>query len=233
MLGRPPSDARVVKRDQKTAAVDKIDHIEIERCFRSASICFKHLWLVSGGCSRPSWTQSWSNQKGAGASVVDMPLTEWVSTLKRDELYSNLIGCSSGSSPPLGFYYDFINRLWAAPSPTATNVIRPSLPTRISLNPKSQNVIFSARRHDSVVFLLSYKEFQDPSLPVSVRDMGLDSAHDNYSTYELLLHDGIRPFVDPNRNRGVLPPFRRNLRSLLTAPLSARPYTVWLSGAIV
>ena len=35
-LGRPPSDARVIKRDRKTAAVDKIDRIEIERYFSIA-----------------------------------------------------------------------------------------------------------------------------------------------------------------------------------------------------
>ena len=47
--------------------------------------------------------------------LVKLSLTEWVEKLKGDELYSNLIGCSSGSSPPLGSYYDFIDRLWAAP----------------------------------------------------------------------------------------------------------------------
>ena len=47
--------------------------------------------------------------------LAKLSLTDWVNTLKRDELYSNLIGCSSGSSPPLGSYYDFIDRLWAAP----------------------------------------------------------------------------------------------------------------------
>ena len=47
--------------------------------------------------------------------LVKLSLTEWVEKLKGDELYSNLIGCSSGSSPPLGSYYDFIDRLWAGP----------------------------------------------------------------------------------------------------------------------
>ena len=47
--------------------------------------------------------------------LVKLSLTEWGEKLKGDELYSNLIGCSSGSSPPLGSYYDFIDRLWAGP----------------------------------------------------------------------------------------------------------------------
>ena len=47
--------------------------------------------------------------------LVKLSLTEWGEKLKGDELYSNLIGCSSGSSPPLGSYYDFMDRLWAAP----------------------------------------------------------------------------------------------------------------------
>ena len=47
--------------------------------------------------------------------LVPLSLTRWVEIIKEDELYSTLIGCSLGSSPPLGSYYDFMDRLWAAP----------------------------------------------------------------------------------------------------------------------
>ena len=39
-------------------------------------------------------------------------LTAWVELLKSDDLFALLIGCSQDSLPPLGSYYDFINRLW-------------------------------------------------------------------------------------------------------------------------
>jgi hypothetical protein len=39
-------------------------------------------------------------------------LTKWVDLLKSDDLLALLIGCSPDSLPPLGSYYDFINRLW-------------------------------------------------------------------------------------------------------------------------
>lgn len=39
-------------------------------------------------------------------------LTSWVATLASDDLLATLIGCAPDSLPPLGSYYDFINRLW-------------------------------------------------------------------------------------------------------------------------
>ncbi|GMQ60688.1 hypothetical protein AN1V17_50900 [Vallitalea sediminicola] len=39
-------------------------------------------------------------------------LTKWVHLLKSDDLLALLIGCTTDSLPPLGSYYDFINRLW-------------------------------------------------------------------------------------------------------------------------
>ena len=68
---------------------------------------------------------------------------------------------------------------------------------------------FSARRHDSVSFLLTYQEFRSHCYGLDVKNVCLDSAHDNYPTYELLSHYGIRPFIDLNSNRGrpeTLPP---------------------------
>ena len=39
-------------------------------------------------------------------------LTKWTGELKGDDLLAMLIGCSPDSLPPLGSYFDFINRLW-------------------------------------------------------------------------------------------------------------------------
>jgi hypothetical protein len=43
-------------------------------------------------------------------------LTNWVNLIKSDDLLALLIGCSPDSLPPLGSYYDFINRLWLCDS---------------------------------------------------------------------------------------------------------------------
>lgn len=42
-------------------------------------------------------------------------LTAWVKRLKSDRVLASLIGCSLNSLPPLGSYYDFMNRLWNNP----------------------------------------------------------------------------------------------------------------------
>lgn len=39
-------------------------------------------------------------------------LTKWVEILASDDILTMLIGCSPDSLPPLGSYYDFIDRLW-------------------------------------------------------------------------------------------------------------------------
>lgn len=41
-------------------------------------------------------------------------LTLWIDRLKDDRALAALIGCSTGSLPPLGSYFDFMDRLWAA-----------------------------------------------------------------------------------------------------------------------
>ena len=38
--------------------------------------------------------------------------TRWLNRLASDDLLAFLIGCSPSSLPPLGSYFDFINRLW-------------------------------------------------------------------------------------------------------------------------
>lgn len=39
-------------------------------------------------------------------------LTAWVKRLKSDRVLASLIGCPLNSLPPLGSYYDFMDRLW-------------------------------------------------------------------------------------------------------------------------
>lgn len=41
-----------------------------------------------------------------------LSVDSWVNTLAQDDLLAILIGCSPDSLPPLGSYYDFIDRLW-------------------------------------------------------------------------------------------------------------------------
>lgn len=43
-------------------------------------------------------------------------LTSWVARLKQDRVLAALIGCPLHSLPPLGSYFDLMNRLWTAPS---------------------------------------------------------------------------------------------------------------------
>ena len=271
--------------------------------------------------------------------LVPLSLTRWVSLIKEDPLFSALIGCPFGTAPPLGSYYDFMNRLWAAPAsdrysrnkafPSDKNKSRPQQPkgkgekapeskqgiTRrigdrfmsgkdghlnferflqeffftvavfpsmnCGLIPSDQLTVsgdgtavhthaspfgkslpstdkdarmkhfsdpdadwgwdsdidkyyfgytlyhlscynetiktdlplclrfFSARRHDSVSFLLLHEEFRRHCGSLKVQNICLDSAHDNYHTYELMQHYGIRPFIDLNTKRGrpeTLPP---------------------------
>lgn len=53
-------------------------------------------------------------------------LDVWLRTLQNDDLLSLMIGCSPVSLPPLGSYYDFINRLWFQ-SPDTQNLGRHDL----------------------------------------------------------------------------------------------------------
>lgn len=59
-----------------------------------------------------------------------------------------------------------------------------------------------ARRHDSVSAIASLCEFKTMNQDIPVRNLCLDSAHDNYATYELCQKWDIRPFIDLNTNRG-------------------------------
>ena len=43
-------------------------------------------------------------------------LTLWVDRLRGDRVLASLIGCTQDSLPPPGSYFDFMDRLWAAPA---------------------------------------------------------------------------------------------------------------------
>lgn len=43
-------------------------------------------------------------------------LTFWLQKLKAGSLLAMLVGCTPDSLPPLGSYFDFMDRLWAAPA---------------------------------------------------------------------------------------------------------------------
>ena len=48
----------------------------------------------------------------AAKGLTSLSLTLWVEKLKSDRVLAALIGCSTDSLPPLGSYYDLIDRLW-------------------------------------------------------------------------------------------------------------------------
>lgn len=84
-----------------------------------------------------------------------------------------------------------------------------------------------ARRHDGVNAIVSLREFKTMNLDIPVKNLCLDSAHDNYATYGLCHNWEICPFIDLNINRGA-PPLSRILAPLCTWPVSA-----WSTGATV
>ncbi len=60
----------------------------------------------------------------------------------------------------------------------------------------------SARRHDSVSFLVAFHELEKHMPAVFATNMCLDSAMDNYPSYWLLKNRGIRAFIDLNDKCG-------------------------------
>lgn len=63
--------------------------------------------------------------------LTKLSLTLWVDRLKGNRVLAALIGCTLDSLPPLGSYFDFMDRLWAAPTR--------DLYTRDKLLPASRN----------------------------------------------------------------------------------------------
>lgn len=62
--------------------------------------------------------------------------------------------------------------------------------------------ILDARRHDSVSGVICLKEFRDINPDFYIKNLCLDSAHDNYPTYNLCKNWDINPFIDLNSGRG-------------------------------
>ena len=60
----------------------------------------------------------------------------------------------------------------------------------------------SAKRHDSVSFLVAFHEMEKHMPAVSPENICLDSAMDNYPTYRLLKKKQIRAFIDLNDKCG-------------------------------
>lgn len=60
----------------------------------------------------------------------------------------------------------------------------------------------SAARHDSVIGLVALHEFKKHAADIPLRNVCLDSAHDNYPTYRLIGGWHSRPFIDLNSHRG-------------------------------
>ena len=60
----------------------------------------------------------------------------------------------------------------------------------------------SARRHDSVSFLVAFHELEKYMPALSAENVCLDSAMDNYPTYRLLKNRKIRAFIDLNNKCG-------------------------------
>lgn len=59
-----------------------------------------------------------------------------------------------------------------------------------------------ARRHDSVSAIVALHEIHLLNPLLNIQNLCLDSAHDNYPTYQLCKDWGIIPFIDLNSNRG-------------------------------
>ena len=60
----------------------------------------------------------------------------------------------------------------------------------------------SAKRHDSVSFLVAFHEFEKHMPDLHISNMCLDSAMDNYPTYNLLKDRHIHAFIDLNAKCG-------------------------------
>ncbi|PKM51644.1 MAG: hypothetical protein CVV02_05080 [Firmicutes bacterium HGW-Firmicutes-7] len=59
-----------------------------------------------------------------------------------------------------------------------------------------------ARRHDSINAIVALSEFRKLNSNIPITNLCLDSANDNYPTYELCNKWNIIPFIDLNANRG-------------------------------
>ena len=70
---------------------------------------------------------------------------------------------------------------------------------------------FDARRHDSVSGIVTLAEFRKITPGLQIKNICMDSANDNYPTYELCKEWNIAPFIDLNSNRGRPESIPKNL----------------------
>ena len=113
-------------------------------------------------------------------------LTKWTVELSGDDLLAMLIGCSPDSLPPLGSYFDFMNRLWLR---------------NPDFEKSGRGDLFPAGKNKKP----SSKPGKNKKLPnrhPGITDKIANYAHDNYPTYELCKKWNIAPFIDLNSNRG-------------------------------
>ena len=82
--------------------------------------------------------------------LTKLSLTLWVDRLKHDRVPAALIGCAPDSLPPLGSYFDFMDRLWGAPETglyarnkllqASWNSKRPDKPKEKNRKPRNQKL---------------------------------------------------------------------------------------------
>ena len=110
--------------DYVTGAVTSMDSASLKR-FRSMASSWNKLKLFDldriESIMRPLYSpfgRPAKNQPEILRSLLLMvdqrctSITQWVDTVANDDLLALLIGCDPYNLPPLGSYYDFINRLW-------------------------------------------------------------------------------------------------------------------------
>ena len=100
-------------------------------------------------------------------------LTRWLNRLASDDLLAFLIGCSPSSLPPLGSYFDFINRLWLQNPAferlknflTAIPVLLKSSQTRLFPEKNSRFIMKNSFRNFSALPLCSLRYTPDSFPP--------------------------------------------------------------------
>ena len=74
------------------------------------------------------------------SELASPSLTSWVIRLKSDRVLASLVGCPLNSLPPLGSYYDLMDRLWTAPDHSLykrDKLLSPDWNRKNRINPKA------------------------------------------------------------------------------------------------
>ncbi|KQN99914.1 hypothetical protein [Paenibacillus sp. Leaf72] len=72
-----------------------------------------------------------------------------------------------------------------------------------------------ASRHDAVSFVVSSVEFSQRFTLIMLDKMMLDAAHDVAAIYELLQHQGVKPFIDLNKHEPLFPTWASDCYDLM------------------